>query len=221
MTYIAEIKSIRPVTHDTNRYIVERPDNYTFRPGQATEIAIAKTGWKDQTRPFTFTSLNQDPFLEFIIKSYPEHEGVTNELRTLTPGDQLILHDVWGAIEYNGPGCFIAGGAGITPFIAILRDLKTKGELANNSLLFSNKTESDIILRDELSVLLGERCTFTLTDENVAGLENRLIDRSFLREKVDRFDQKFYICGPPAMTADVKKALKDLGANSEAMVFER
>ena len=45
------------VTHDVKSFIVERPENYEFKPGQATEVAINKDGWKDKKRPFTFTKL--------------------------------------------------------------------------------------------------------------------------------------------------------------------
>lgn len=42
--------------------------------------------------------------LEFIIKIYPLHKGVTNELRHLKANDELILHEVFGAIKYKGKG---------------------------------------------------------------------------------------------------------------------
>jgi predicted ferric reductase len=42
---------------------------------------------------------------------------------------ELIIRDVWGAIEYKGEGVFIAGGAGVTPFIAILRQLQADDKL--------------------------------------------------------------------------------------------
>ncbi|MEO8414268.1 MAG: flavodoxin reductase, partial [Ginsengibacter sp.] len=77
----------------------------------------------EEKRPFTFTSLNENPYLEFTIKRYEDHHGITDKMHQLMPGDELIISDVWGAIEYKGPGYFIAGGAGITPFISILRQL--------------------------------------------------------------------------------------------------
>ena len=118
------------VTHNVRRIRLEKPDDYNFTPGQATEVAIDKEGWRDEKRPFTFTSLNSDPWLEFVIKVYPDHDGVTEQIGQLQKGDSLIIEDLWGAIEYKGEGTFIAGGAGVTPFIAIFRDLARKGELA-------------------------------------------------------------------------------------------
>jgi predicted ferric reductase len=61
--------------------------------------------------------------LEFTIKIYDSHKQVTKELAKLKHGDELIIRDVWGAIEYKGE-VFIAGGAGVTPFIAIFRKLQ-------------------------------------------------------------------------------------------------
>jgi hypothetical protein len=50
------------------------------------------------------------------------------------------IRDVWGAIEYKGEGVFIAG-AGVTPF-KILRQLQVDDDkIANNKLIFTNKTE--------------------------------------------------------------------------------
>jgi ferredoxin-NADP reductase len=50
-----------------------------------------------------------------------------------------------GAIEYKGEGVFIAGGAGVTPFIAILRQLQAENKTTTN--YFTNKTANDIILK--------------------------------------------------------------------------
>ena len=85
--------------------------------------------------------MNEDPYLEFTIKTYNDHNGVTNELPKLKAGDELIIREVWGAIAYKGEGYFIAGGAGITPFISILRQLKKENQLNNNKLFFQIKLQ--------------------------------------------------------------------------------
>ncbi|MFW6143401.1 MAG: FAD-binding oxidoreductase [Patescibacteria group bacterium] len=209
------------VTHDVKRFILEKPEDLQFTPGQATEISINKPEWEDKQRPFTFTCRNKDKVLEFTIKSYPEHNGVTEKLHQLVPGDELIIRDPFGTINYQDTGTFIAGGAGITPFIAILRDLRDKGKLQSNKLFFSNKKSKDVILEKEFREMFPkENLVLTLTKEDTCGYDNRYIDKNFLEKEIEDFSQNFYVCGPPAMVRDMKKYLNELGASTESVVFE-
>lgn len=153
---ILKITSISRITHDVLQITTNKPMGFDFVPGQAANIAINKNGWLREERPFTFTNLPSGNFLEFTIKTYPEHKRVTGELLNLKQHDELVVHDVFGAITYKGEGVFIAGGAGITPFISIFRDLKAKGEIGKNRLVFANKTKADIILETEFKELLGD-----------------------------------------------------------------
>jgi hypothetical protein len=219
--HIVKIESIHDVTHNVRSYRFTKPAGYSFEPGQATEVSINKEGWKDEKRPFTFTSLNEWPYLEFTIKSYHDHKGVTNELATLKPGDELIIRDVWGAIAYKGEGYFIAGGAGITPFIAILRQLKKDGHINGNHLYFSNKTTADIILHDELDDMLGKNAHYIITDEKNSPFEKTYIDKDFLTREIKDFKKPFYICGPDKMISDINSTLTELGADPESVIFEK
>src|ERR1017187_379843 len=152
--HTVKIKSIDKIMHDVLQIVTEKPLQYTFTPGQATEVSINRNGWKDKKNPFTFTCLPENGCLEFTIKTYPSHKNVTNELLQLKKNDELILHEVFGAIAYKGEGVFIAGGAGVTPFICIFRYLHSKNKTGKNKLIFSNKTKGDIILADEFKNLL-------------------------------------------------------------------
>lgn len=222
MSYTVSIKSIQPVTHDVKQFTFEKPDGYTFTPGQATEVSINKEGWKDEKRPFTFTSLNEDPNLQFTIKIYEDHDGVTNQIGQLEAGDEFIIDDPWGTIQYKGPGVFLAGGAGVTPFIAIFRDLHKKGELDGNTLIFSNKTPEDVILREEFDRILGDNFISVLTDEDSENdiFLDGFIDKDFLADQIDDFDQPFYVCGPPPFNDAIMKYLKELGAEPDSLIFE-
>lgn len=221
MEHIIHIKSIDNLTHDVKRFLCEKPVGYHFSPGQATEVSINKEGWKEERRPFTFTSLTDSSDLEFVIKIYNDHHGVTNELNSLKPGDELIIRDVWGAIEYKGPGYFIAGGAGITPFIAILRDLQKQGKLMDNKLLFSNKTDRDIILEQELFSMLNGNTLHTITDAPSDKHHNGFINEQFLKENISDFSKHFYLCGPPKMVEALQEILVNLGASPDTVVFEK
>ncbi len=219
-SHIVKILQIESVTHNVKRFRVEKPGGYKFIPGQATEVAINSDKWKEERRPFTFTSLGDWDDLEFTIKIYSDHEGVTNQLGKLRVGDELILHDVWGAIQYKGEGTFIAGGAGVTPFIAILRQLEKENKLGKNQLIFSNNTEKDIILKEEFSKMLGDQFINTLTSEKNSSYDTRKIDKGYLSEKIDDYTQYFYICGPDPMIEDIQKHLLELGAHKEKVITE-
>jgi ferredoxin-NADP reductase len=208
------------VTHDVKRFIVTRPDGFQFEAGQGVELAIDHPDWREKGRPFTPTSLHDDRVLEFIIKAYPAHNGVTQALHSLEPGARLLMSEPFGTIRYKGPGVFIAGGAGITPFIAILRQLARDDGLEGQGLIFSNRTPADVIVEKELRHLLGERCVLTCTQEHAAGYENRRIDRDFLSEHISDFGQHFYVCGPPEFNESLNDVLKGLGAKPDLLVFE-
>ena len=219
--YTVRLLQTRQVTHDVKEFRFEKPKGYRFIPGQATDMTINKPGWTDKKNPFTFTGYNDDPFIQFTIKRYPDHHGVTDQLHQLQPGDSVIVHDVWGAIEYRGPGVFLAGGAGITPFLAILRQLHREKKAEGNTLFFSNKTAADIIEHQELLDILGVSVSFILTNDNTEGYLHTRINKTFLKEQVTDFRQPFYICGPDEMVAELNNTLKDLGANPESVVFEK
>ncbi len=216
-----KILSIENVTHNVKAFRLTKPAGYFFEPGQATEVSINKGKWKKERRPFTFTSLNEWPFLEFTIKIYDDHSGVTHQLGKLKEGDELIIRDVWGAITYKTPGYFIAGGAGITPFIAILRQLHKERRVSENQLFFSNKTANDIILHKELDSILGSKAHYILTQEQSGSYMNGYIDKRFLTQHIQDFSKPFYICGPDKMVSDLLATLIELGASPDAVVFER
>jgi ferredoxin-NADP reductase len=219
--YIVKILKIEEVTHNVRRFTVSKPDNYSFLPGQATEVSVNKELLKNEKRPFTFTGLNEWPTLEFTTKIYTDHHGVTEALGKVKEVDELIIRDVWGAINYKGPGIFIAGGAGVTPFIAIFRQLHKDNKLEGNTLFFSNKTEKDIILKDEFSKMLGKNFYNTLTQEKSEKYDHRKIDKAFLRDHIKNFNQNFYVCGPDLFVKDITEFLQGLGVKADTIIFEK
>jgi len=221
MSHRVKILNTLSLTHDVKRITTKKPEGYSFSAGQATEVAIDKEGYREEKRPFTFTSLPSDDTLQFTIKTYHDHHGVTHEIDSLVEGDEFIIDDAWGAIQYKGIGAFIAGGAGITPFIAILKELKARGSLKGHNLFFSNKTAKDVIMQSEFEEMLGNSFISTLTQEDVEGHKKGRIDEDFLKKHIIDFSQHFYVCGPDKMVEDVTNILKALGAQTDTLVFEK
>ncbi len=70
--------------------------------------------------------------------------------------------------------------------------------------------------------MLGDQFINVITDESTdehIDLDG-FIDKSFLADQIDDFDQPFYVCGPPAFNDAMIEYLKELGANPDALVFE-
>ena len=218
--HTVKIKSVEHITHDVLKFTTEKPANFNFEPGQASRISINKEGWEKKKRSFTFTNLPDEDHLEFVIKTYPSHEGVTNELLTLKAGDELIVHEVWGSIAYKGEGVFIAGGAGVTPFISILRHLSRKNELGNNKLLFANKTVEDIIHNAEFKDMLGHNFINILSQEEAVEFEHGLINEEFLKKHGANNHKYVYLCGPKPMMESIEEQLLKLNVKQEAIIKE-
>ncbi|MBU2962870.1 flavodoxin reductase [Citreicella sp. C3M06] len=226
MTTTLTIRAVEAITHDTQRVTFDKPDGFRHVPGQAAHIALDKDGWRDVWKSFTMTSLPEDEALEFVIKSYPEeaegHDGVSQRIARLQPGDTMVLKDVWGAIDDEGDGVFIAGGAGVTPFIAILREkLEKTGSLKGNTLIFSNKAERDILLRDEFDKMPGLQTRYIVTDEPDSPLYRDRIDEALLKKYVEPSRDTCYVCGPPPMLDDISKQLKQIGVPEQRIVMEQ
>lgn len=215
-----KIISMKHVTHDVVRIVVEKPGTISYLPGQAVDISINQPGWESEKRPFTFTSLPEDDHLEFTIKTYPARQGVTQKLLSLTKGDELFIYKPFGDITYKGEGVFIAGGAGVTPFIAIFKQLEKNNLVGNSKLIFANKTKADIILEDKFKALLGEKFINILSDEELDGYEHGYISAELIKKQMDGQTNYFYLCGPPPMMAAVEKHLSSLGVEDNFIVKE-
>lgn len=217
---VIKIISIKYLNHDVLEIKTKKPKDYSFNPGQATDVAIFKDDWKEEKRPFTFTNLPSDDHLQFTIKTYPSHNGVTEQLAKLKKGDELTVGEAYGAIAFKGNGMFISGGAGITPFISILKALEKKNSLRGNSLLFANKTTKDIFLQETLESFLGSNYLNILSEEKTEEYPHGHIDKEFLRGLVTDLSKYYYVCGPPKMTEAVIQDLKDLGIPKDHVVAE-
>jgi ferredoxin-NADP reductase len=219
-SYIVKIKDTEYLNSDVKRFVLTKPAGYKFTPGQSVWVSINLPGQENEKRPFTFTGLNKWRTLELMIKIYNDHDGITHKLDMLGIGAELIISEPWGTIQYKGDGVFIAAGSGITPFIAILRQLKEDRQIQGDSLIFSNRVMSDLFLYKELTALLGANFHPVFTRQNIIGFRENRIDIRYLKETVKNFNRHFYVCGPREFVEDIMKMLTGLGINPQTLVFE-
>ncbi len=203
------------LTHDVIQFTLEKPKGFTYSAGQAIEATLDDPKFKDDWAPFTMTSLNKDEFLQFTIKIYAGNNGMTLALSKLKEGDGYIITDPWDSFNNKGPGVFIAGGTGVTPFIALLRQMYADGKVGKSTLLFANKKEEDIFMADEFEKMLGKNFVNIISRQKDSKYYYGRIDKDFLKKHVSDYDQPFYLCGPDNFAEDIKKQLLDLGAGDD------
>lgn len=220
MAQIIKIRSIDHPTHNVLRIMTDKPADFHYHPGQAIDLSINKPEWNEKRNPFTFTSIPEDDFLEFTIKTYPSHNGVTNKLLEAKVGDELIFHKVFGSIDYKGEGVFIAGGAGITPFLSIFKFLDKNNKVGNNRLIFANKTKADVIDEAKLKSMFGDNFAGVLSEEEVPGYEHGYVSESLIK-KMGGDLKYYYLCGPRPMMKAMEEHFAALGIDDSRVIKER
>lgn len=111
----------------------------------------------------------------------------------------------------------VAGGVGVTPMLSMLRYMADAGDGRKTTLVWSNRTEADIICREELEAIKGELKVLSIhhvltRQGDFQGHTGRL-DTGVLKELLSGCSRKaaVFICGPPPMMDAVCKALKRIG----------
>ena len=115
----------------------------------------------------------------------------------------------------------IAGGVGITPLMAILRDLTDRNWTGDIHFLYCAKTPRDIIFRQELEDLQGRfpnlHLVVTLTRTDGGGWAGRTgrITGDLLSQTIPNLPtQPVFICGPASMMEPMIQVLRDLGVSN-------
>ncbi|MEO8232494.1 MAG: hypothetical protein ABI638_09430, partial [Ignavibacteriota bacterium] len=215
-----KIVSIEKIAQNIYKLLIEKPEGYSFIPGQFTEISLNEDVQNNNKRHFSFTGLVDVDNLEFIMKPCSGCNTLVNEIIKLKPKDELMIREPQGNLRYKGMGTFIAGGTGITPFISIFRNLKQKNDLAGNKLIYSYKTINDAILHNELLEMLGVNYTNLFTEERFQKYYFGRIDRSFLRMEIVDFAQYFYVSGSVEFVQNVKMILKYFEVAADSIISE-
>ncbi|PJA97099.1 MAG: hypothetical protein CO129_02985 [Ignavibacteriales bacterium CG_4_9_14_3_um_filter_34_10] len=87
-------------------------------------------------------------------------------------------------------------------------------------MIFANKTEADIILKDEFEIMLGKNFINILSDQKLAKYNYGFITEEFLKSVINDFNKIFYLCGPPPMMDAIEKQLANLQVNENSIVKE-
>ncbi|USP79415.1 hypothetical protein yc1106_06689 [Curvularia clavata] len=214
------------VSHDTIRFVFGLPSENSILglpTGQHVAIRHEVDG-KQITRSYTPTSSNKDlGRLELTIKVY-EGGKLTPWLKQLNIGDKVEIRGPKGEMKYHKNLVkelgMIAGGTGITPMLQIIRRIcEDPRDLTKVTLLYANKTEDDILLKDQLDQFAKQNDRFTvhyiLSNPSTSwqGLKGR-VSKELIEKHMPApagMDSKVLLCGPDPMVESMSKHLQERG----------
>ncbi|KAJ5241150.1 uncharacterized protein N7469_002741 [Penicillium citrinum] len=199
--------------------------------GQHVAIKATIEG-QSVSRSYTPTSNNSDlGVLELVIKCYPDGQLTGKYLTNLQIGDKVLFRGPKGAMRYSNGLCkrigMIAGGTGITPMYQLIRAIcENDADTTEISLIYANRSEEDILLRNELETFAQNypknlKLWYMLDQAPKAWKYGQgYVTAKVMSERLpaSSSDTKIMLCGPPGMVNASKKALSDLGFQSPGAV---
>lgn len=204
-----------------------------FLPGQYVDIAFANDKGEAIEDEYNSFSISSSPltkgFIEIVVLDLGDfrHRLYSSKIGTILnikgPYGRFIYNEIRGVAPV-----FIAGGSGIAPIMSMIRYIAKKYPQMGLALIYSCKTEDDIIFLKELKELAGHNknfcCLLTLTRSSTDSrpsaasplanfvIETGRIDESMIVRNIkDVASHSYYICGPYEMMIMISYILQKLG----------
>lgn len=180
------------------------------------------------TRSYTPTHIDTNSgSMELTIKVYPNSK-MGSHLLSLPVGTLIDVRGPLGNFKnYHRFLCndlfMIVGGTGITPIWQVTKAIcADPADNTRMTLLYSNRTQGDILLRQEIDALAAEfpdklRVYYFVSEgeETAWTGEQGRITAATLAEKLPATSKfsKYLLCGPDSMVSEISTYLVQLGCN--------
>jgi len=232
-----QFAKVREIVIETTRVktlLLEPVRPFHHLPGQHVDVRLTAEGGYHAQRSYSIASAPEDDLLALTVERVADGEVSPYLVDELRPGDKLELrgpiggHFVWDAGALD-PLYLIAGGAGVTPLMAMLRHRKKVSRPVPAMLLYSARSCPELIFRIELDAMAREdtalQVAYTLTRQQPDGWhghcgridKKRLASIGFPPSRAPAI----YICGPTGFVETVSSSLVELGYDSARIKTER
>jgi len=229
---VAVVDAIKPLTHDI-RWVslgIDDPAGFQFTAGQYVEVGVP--GLVDTWRSFSMAnSPDQNDRIDLIVKILPGGIFSTALDAHIRPGDSVRLRGPMGQfgvrLSYR-PMIMVAGGSGMAPVLAMLKDLAATRNRREVTFFYGARTYRDLFLLDQLNALAVEHDWLTFIPalseppgdggwEGETGLVTEVLSRRCPSTK----GMEAYLCGPPLMIDAAIGVLKSTGCKERHIYFDR
>jgi ferredoxin-NADP reductase len=177
--------------------------------GQHVDVRLTAPDGYQAQRSYSIASAPGGDDIELAIERLEDGEVSPYFHEVARPGDTIEVrgpiggHFVWRA-EDGGPILLIAGGSGVVPLMAIVREWSAHEPKTPALLVYSARTWEELVFRDELLNTQAQEPNFTLVATTTRGSRHRAEDfdrrlgQSLLRTVLTRWGctaREVYVCG--------------------------
>jgi glycine betaine catabolism B len=222
-------------TPDVTTFRLAPPDGgsipFAFKAGQFLSLAADIDGMRT-TRSYTIASPpTRDAYVEISVKR--ERNGKVSAFLhdKLMSGHTLDVSAPAGRYTFDPASAdrvtLVAGGVGITPNMAIVRDLTDRGWRGRIDLLYVAKSPADFAFDEELRFLEKRHDNLHVhrfatrdTPPDFDGRRGRLMVEAIRELCPNIADGPAHVCGPDAMAEATRAALLEAGVPEDRVVVE-
>ncbi|MGE5188197.1 MAG: ferredoxin--NADP reductase [Betaproteobacteria bacterium] len=227
LKYETTIQQIIPRTSDVTSFRFPKQRGLDYKAGQFFFVTI-KTGDRELTKPFSFSSSPTEPEHIEFTKKFTDHE-FSLALRACKVGDWARIDAPYGKLTFEGEYpkiALLSGGIGITPFMSIIKNATDKRLGSQITLFYGCRTEKDIVFKKELEESTKTnknlKLVFLITEPSPQWRgETGIITADLVKEELpDYKENMFYTCGPPGMVTAMEKLVETIGLPKEKIKKE-
>lgn len=232
-----ERATVRELIDETPRVrslVLDVPGWQGYSAGQHLDVRLTADDGYQTERSYSVASAPAEPHVTITVERLDDGEVSPYLTEELRPGDELELRGpiggwfTWRPMD-GGPLLLVAGGSGIAPLMAMLRQKAALRSPVPVRLLYSSRAYEEIIFREELDRLAAtaEELTVahTLTRAQPADWSgyNRRIDRAMLEEVAWAAEERplAFVCGPTPLVESVATICVEMGYAPEHVKTER
>lgn len=211
---ILKLKAKQAETSDAISFIFDAPAELTWQAGQYMIYKLPHDH-PDDRKDRRFFTIAEAPFqreIRITTRFNPKGSSFKRTLHDLKIGNEIEAIKVGGDFVMEDPASqhiFVAGGIGITPYRAILKQLDYDGQPVNVTLLYANRTD-EFVFKGELEELAQKHSEFTIQ----YFIDPQIIDEAVLKKYAEG-EATIWLSGPEPMVEGMEQTLKKLNVPAE------
>jgi ferredoxin-NADP reductase len=238
-TFETRFKSKRKIAEGTFEFTFEKPADLHFQAGQHVRMSLInppETDAEGDKRFFTIVSTPQDSDLVFVWRvrdtafkrimnnMQPGEKVIVQKRLGEAPKGSFVLHD-----DATKTAVFVAGGIGIVPAYAMIKDAIGRNLTHKMVLFYSNRRPEDAPYLSELHAIAKQNPNFTFIptmtepEKSVQKWQGEMgfINRTMIEKYIDSTEPTiYYISGLLDMVNAMRGVLDELGVSEDAVRAE-